>query len=788
MPTRRRRPLNFVARGVSDTLDSTNAFPGAMAALTNLIPNPSTRGQFVPRPAAIQRTNFTGFTSPSQVTAIFPNGRRLYGMLSSQDYPGYDEPFCYDMLAQAFVPISGVTTTLLPVSPPTTGDWTPPQIAIVGERVLVTHPGFQGGTNPAFGWIDISGFTLNTLTGNTTSGSMVIASIAGDGTSNPIGDGIAPGQSISGPGIPAGSFVTAVANGTFSLNTTGNVVISQTLIFNVANVAGLVYGQYVTCSGFPIGTQVISVGTFTLNTTGDITTGSNLLKNVASRAGALVGMKVEGNGIPTGTTILQISGNLITMSAAATQTATGTAVTIDGGNVVNVSQDAYATTGNVPVNFSGGGSITISQAATATANGVALAISGGTEAAPTWYAGNTNTNPLPSVPTGVQQFNTRAYFACGNTVAVSDTLNGTQRSNASFELTLGDNQPITALKGLPLENQVTGGVVQSIMAFKGTAEIFQITGDPAVDNWAQNALNVAIGTLAPNSVVATPQGMAFIAPDGLRFISFTAQIGDPVGAFGTGVSVPFINAQNPSRIAAAYNQNVLRISVQNNDAPGSPIQEWWYDFELEIWTGPHSFPAALVVPFYAVTPFTSGHGFVMVPPVSFAAPALYTSEATPIGNITYVENGEPMQWSWETSLLPDNSQMSMNAVIETAMGFVLPPGQTVTISASNESGQVLDSVTLSGPQGEPTIWGNFVWGQGTWLVMVPLTVWGSFIWGQAPWQERGSYYTQERVAWHLPLVFKQMQISAAGMSTLGFSIGNLYLGYEPLGYMLQQAS
>lgn len=788
MPTRRKRPLNFVARGVSDALDSTNAFPGAMASLSNLIPNPSTRGQFVPRPASLQQTAFAGFTSPSQVTAIFPNGTRIYGMLSSQDFPGYDEPFCYDMLAQAFVPILGVSTALLPVSPPTTGDWVPPQLAIVGQRVLVTHPGFQGGTNPSFGWIDISSFSLKTLTGNTTSGSNIITSISGDGTSNPIGDGVSPGQAISGTNIPAGSYVTAVANGTFSLNTTGNVVISQQLIFNVANVAGLVFGQYVTASGIPVGTTVVSLGTFAINTTGDIVSGSNLLKNVGNTTGALPGMKVEANGVPTGTVILQVSGNLVTMSAAATQTITGNATTIDGGNVVNISQQATATTGNVPVNFSGGGTITISQNATGTANGVALAIAGGTPAQPLWYAGNTNTNPLPSVPTGVQQFNTRAYFAVANTVAVSDTLNGTQRSNAAFELTLGDNQPITALKGLPLENQVTGGVVQSIMAFKGTGQIFQITGDPAVGNWAQNALNVAIGTLAPNSVVATPQGLAFIAPDGLRFISFTAQVGDPIGAFGAGVSVPFINAQNPSRIAAAYNQNVLRISVQNNAAPGSPIQEWWYDFELEIWTGPHTFPAALIAPFYAVTPFTSGHGFVMVPPLSLSAPALYTSEASPIGNVSYVENGVSLQWSWETSLLPDNAQMSMNAVIETAMGFVLPPNQTVAITASNEAGQILDSVTLVGPQGLPTVWDQFTWGQATWLVMVPLTVWGSFVWGQAPWQEPLSFYTQHRVSWHNPLVFKQMQVSAAGMSTLGFVIGNLYLGYEPLGYMLQQAS
>jgi hypothetical protein len=476
-------------------------------------------------------------------------------------------------------------------------------------------------------------------------------------------------------------------------------------------------------------------------------------------------------------------GNVVTINNLPTLTVGNSAITFDGGNVINLSEAALNTNQGVAVNVSGGGEIDISNAATATANGVRFVITGGSPGAPLWYAGNTNQNPLPTVPLSVTAFNGRAYYACGNAIVVSDPLNAVQNSDASFVLTLGDNQPITAVKGLPLDNQVTGGVIQSVIAFKGASGMFQITGDPATQNWSSNALNVATGTFAPNTCVSTPLGMAFIAPDGLRIIDFNANVGDPIGAYGDGVSVPFINAISPSRMCAAYNQNVLRVTVNNNAAGVSPIpQEYWYDFTLKIWTGPHTFPFSLISPFYAVTAYSSGHGFVGV---GWQVPAaLWAGEVTPI-NPQYVENGTALQWSWQTSLLPDNMAMSMNAVIETALGLVIPVNSSFYITAADEAGRILDAVTIDGPTGAPTIWGQFTWGEAMWFVMVPPTIWGDYYWGEAPWQQQFPYYQQYPVNWHNPLVFKQMQVSISGMSLPSLAIGNLYLGYEPLGYMLE---
>ena len=77
-------------------------------------------------------------------------------------------------------------------------------------------------------------------------------------------------------------------------------------------------------------------------------------------------------------------------------------------------------------------------------------------------------------------------------------------TNATNVLTFDDNQKLTAAIGLPLSNQL-GGILQALMVFKGTANIYQITGDislgsgPPLGTLSKNTLNVATGTFAPNS-------------------------------------------------------------------------------------------------------------------------------------------------------------------------------------------------------------------------------------------------------------------------------------------------
>jgi hypothetical protein len=156
MAIRRSTPMWFSPRGVSDTLDGTNVFPGAMAALSNLIPDLATPNLWAPRPASISLTSFSGFTTPGFISVFEIVGQYVFGMIATGRNAGHDEPFCYDLINQDFVIVSGVTDLNTPISPSATGAWEPPTMALVGTYLLVTHPGFTLGGGVLFGWFDIS--------------------------------------------------------------------------------------------------------------------------------------------------------------------------------------------------------------------------------------------------------------------------------------------------------------------------------------------------------------------------------------------------------------------------------------------------------------------------------------------------------------------------------------------------------------------------------------------------------------------------------------------------------
>lgn len=542
MSLRNLQPLTFKSSGLSDSLDGTNAFPGAMQALVNLVQWPGGEGSYVCRAASDLLSNFPLTPSPGLISALEVVGTRAYGMIASANFAGHDVPFCYDLNTNAFVTIGGITSGNTPVSPPAVGDWIPPCIvAITATIIIVTHPGFPGGAGAYFGWFDLT-----------------------------------------------------------------------------------------------------------------------------------------------------------------------------------------------------------------------------TPASPQWNAGNTTAHPLPSVPLAVAGFNGRAYYACANSVVFSDSLVPLNVTNASQALILGDNEPVTALSGLPLTSQVTGGTIQALIAFKGAQPFFQITGDAALQNLTQSLVNGSVGTLAPNTICATPLGLAFIAPDGLRILSLSGTVTDPIGAFGKGVCIPFINAVYPSRMCAAYNQDFLRISVQNGYASGAPQQEYWLNMTSKVWTGPHTFPAGLIEPYTGSTKV----GFVLAP----VAPTgqLYFHTAIPQLDSGYEENGQPLAWNWQTTLLPDNTQMTMNSMVETAVAMVLGQSQVVNFTMTNELAAVLNSVSIKGSAGTggPPVWGTATWGQ--------------FVWGGVL-----GFLQQYRLPWTTQIVFKQASLHASGASQNNFAIGNAYLGYQPLNYLLE---
>ena len=616
MVLRNTKKLTLRPTTLTDAIDGTNAPPGSMAVLMNLTSSPYNRSQWVPRPAAVSATNFTGFTSPTQVTALLVIGNLVWGMISTGRNAGKDEPFCYNLSTASFVTINGVTAANSPSSPAMTGDWTPPCVAsITNSRIMITHPGYDG-VNTFVGWIDISSYT------------------------------------------------NASAAGT------------------------------------------------TVNTSKSVTYASNVITSY----GYQVGYKIAGAGIPANTYITNISADGLT--------------------------------------------VTMSNAATAGA-AVTTTVTGGTPSAPLYGAGNLAPYPLVGVASCVAQFNSRAYYAVANAVVFSDTLAPTQMTSGTQVLICGDSNAVNALAPLPLTSQVTGGSIQSLIAFKGDNEFFQITGDAAsaTSPLALNAVPASVGTVAPNTICGTPIGMAFISPDGLRILQFSGVVTEPIGDHGDGVNVPFLYAVNPTRMCMAYNQNKLRVTVENGAANGSPYQEYWYDLNLKAWSGPHTCPMSLIEAYQGGT----NNGFVSV--LQAVGASLFTSTVTPTAGSSYTENGAALTWTAQTTLAPDNGEMAMNAMVETLIGFAMPTLQSVLITALDEQGNILNAVTVAGTGAANTTWDSFNWGAASW--------------GSAP-----TSYRQVQMPWTEPLEFKQMQLLMTGTSLQGFVLGNIYANYQELGYVL----
>ena len=646
MPLRNGQPITWRPKGLTDAIDGTNSFPGAMWSLSNMLPDPTTDGVWVSRPPALSATTFASFTTPGFVSAILVIGVRAYGMIASGRNAGNDEPFCYDLLTNTFVTVSGITSANTPVSPASTGDWTPPIMCQVGSRIIVTHPGFNATTK--FGWFDISGFSQGVL-GDTVNGSPII-------TGNPTILGVQPGLAITGTGIPASTTVLFAAAASSAHAVTGT---SHTnfLVDGIASTAGIFAGMAWVGPGIPPGTTVTTVAansvTLSQAAQSSVTAQFVALLSSPSPAGFFTG------GFTVGSATITVSdtsnlwvGQIITAGLALP--ANSTIVSLVANTSITLNQ-AATLGGTLPFQAIGN-VIVMSANATSTNNAEAIQITGGTFAAPQWGAGDTQPNNLPQQPVGVAQMNGRAWYACGTSgVPFSDSGFPCQISDNLFvqALTTGDGLAVTAIGPVYLSSLV-GGQVQSLIAFEGSYKMQQITGDPDKNNLAMNALPVATGTLAPLSLTPCELGLAFISPEGMRVVDFIGRISPPYGDHGQGITTPFIYAVVPSRICGAANSDTLRWTVQNGYKVGSPYEDYWYDIGRKAWHGPHTSTASLLQPY-------GPDSFVMTFVGTNAN--LFVQPSVPVLTSTYVENTKQMVGQYmPVGLMPDNAAGVMNMI------------------------------------------------------------------------------------------------------------------------------
>lgn len=373
-----------------------------------------------------------------------------------------------------------------------------------------------------------------------------------------------------------------------------------------------------------------------------------------------------------------------------------------------------------------------------------------TPTAPTWNSGNTSTNGLPSVPQACGSFNNRTYFFCGNVAYYTDTL-AIKMTNANQSLTIDDYTNVTAVAPLPVSN-TSQAIVQGLLAFKSN-KIYLITGDVTTSNLGSNQLSTSVGTMAPRSVVPTPQGVWFMANDGIRKINFLGMVEGP----DEDLAMPFIYAVQPSRVCAAFNENIYRICVQNGNAIGSPYQDYWYDLRRKGWTGPHSFRYDVIVPL--------GTNFALAS--NSITQTMWNSYAVQgaAGGSSFIENGTQLLFNYLTTPMIDLENLYANSANRCTMDIAAPAsGQTYNFTAQNESGGTLAIASITEPNSQ-AIWGNFNWGASNWGAantgLIPITI---------PWNQA--------------VVFNRLALQVAGQSALEVKLGGFNVGYKRLNYFL----
>lgn len=925
MTLRNVRPLRFSPAGVSDSLAEEDAFPGACAALTNLIPDPSTKNLWTCRPAATLNTNFSSFTTPTGVTVCKVVGSLVYGMVSTARFAGCDEPFVFNLLTNTFVTLTGVTSSNVPTTQATTGEWTPPTIDVMGVDVVVTHPGFDG-VNNFIGWFDAtnpaapvwhagnftvsgqiqitninsggSGYTNGTYTNVplvyvmppgtgsgataniTVSGGVVtVCTIVNPGQFYATGDLLTARASIGGgtgfviqvywitfspTGTDAGhlgglvycsfsggsgSGGTMYTNGTYT--NVPLVSVSPGAPFGGPSAGAPGFGALATivvsggvCGNPLITTQGLGYAAGTILT--PAVTGANAIPHTASGpnfasfivwgvtadlVGAITTFSIQNGGSgynngsygrPSGQEnagLFPLGAGTITPYVFPNGNGDAVDITVSGGAVtvvtlVNPGGSFYSVNqllSQVPQNYIGTGSNfevlvtgvtdnyngaivkwTLTAGGTGYANATYINVplvnqsgsfdGGGAEANIT-VVGGVVTNVLltylgqlyqtgdvltasnvnlggsgsgftltvglvstsggfinfSTAPSWVRQFNGRSWFGINPTtgqpsVIFSDVyaLNAT---NATQALQFGTNNILTAAAPLPLSN-LLGGIIQSLIVFQNYTGIIQITGDQTTSNLSVNTVPGGSGTLSPRSVVTHPQGLLYLDHDGYRMVTMDGTCTDPIGTSGAGVSVPLLNPVARSRVSAACNGSVLRVSVQNSLLAGTPWQEFWFDLTRKNWSGPHTFPSVMIDGY--------SENFIVVPQ---SAPAnLFTSAIQPLAGETFTENGVALTWAFQTTVLMDNQQMAESEIAE--MQVKVTPG----------SGMTSFDVHIIDPAGADIAVVTYTFGAIT-------------------------SFAARQISFSKPVVYNRMAIEVTGVSSAGFQIGDVYVRQRILGYM-----
>jgi hypothetical protein len=857
MTLRNARPLRFSPAGLSDAIAEEDAFPGACSSLQNLIPLPSTKNVWTPRPASILFNNLSSFTAPTGVPVFKVVGGFLIGLVSDSAFPGFDRPFMVNLVTGAFVAITGPSSSNLPATQPTSGDWTPPTMDVMGTIVVFTHPGFDGVTN-FFGSLNISnlaapvwsagnftlvsplvavtvafpgsGYTNGTynnipLQGGTGSGATANITVAGGvvsavtivngGVGYNIGDALSVNNTLigggtgsvflassvtgsgiafaaiinTGMGYTSGYYIGVALDGGTGTGATANIVVVNGSVVSVDIATGGSGNGYLVNDIVASGGVITALGSITRGsgyTNGTYSnipliggTGAQATANITVAGGDVTVVTLVDHGIeytasdtltvPTGGAIIGIyisnpgAGPSGYNAILTNQSQIGTSgvgrralftVTVTNGMATNIilTSPGYDYVVGEVLQFPYGSTYTV-LSVTATGPlgpGTGFSIPVSTVTTSALGSGGTGflaevvtlTNPggyinFTTTPSWVRQFNGRSWFginpASGIPSVIFTDVYALNCTNANQALSFGDNTPLTAAAPLGLAN-LLGGVVQSLIIFKSLNGIIQITGDATTNDLTVNQVPGGSGTISPRSLTEHPQGLLYLDHDGYRMVTLDGNCTDPIGVAGQGVVVPFLNPTNPSRVNAACNGSVLRVSVLNSN--NSTWEEYWFDSTRKIWHGPHTFPSTMIDVYQ--------DNFVIA---SEAAPVgIWIGQAFPTLSSTFTENSVALSWTYQTTVLNDNQEMAQSEIAEMQIKTNNPDGLTsITVSAIEE-GATLNSEVYTYPL----------------TPILPLAAWP--------------------IDFNSPVVYNRLTIEITGASVGGFEIGDLYIRARVLGY------
>lgn len=376
-------------------------------------------------------------------------------------------------------------------------------------------------------------------------------------------------------------------------------------------------------------------------------------------------------------------------------------------------------------------------------------------AAPSWNAGDTTTNALPSTPVAVQNFNNRAYFACTNTTPYTDVLSLT-RTAPTQALTIGDASPITALSGLPIQT-TSSGVVQALIVFKAF-QTWQVTGDSAsvLFPLSQNYLSLTVGCSAPRSIAQSPLGTyfaSFFGPYVIDQLGIVRPHVHKAGDLDPDIQAPHQNATTPSRIAGGYSGTIYRVCMETTILGATSKNDYWFDEHRRRWTGPHTFSYDCVSQYFDYFILSSN-----------AIPGkLFKSEMEPGVSTVYLDNGASVMSTIQSSTFPKTGDMEMKQVVESTMELSSSGSpSSYQMTGLDDQGNTLNSCQIN-VQAAGTLWGAGVWGGFKWASSI----------------NRPATYI---VPWTAPLVFKKMAIYITTTATTGISIGTFFARYQDAGY------